>query len=260
MEKAQKTQHLAIWGFHPVREFAYTRPDALIEVVHIPKFGRKKRERSLIDLLHKKGIPVREVSRLAELGIPSGTVHQGIAAKVQRIWELDEEKCLNEVIKASVEHHTPILACDDITDPQNFGAILRGAVAMGVNLIVTQRRGSAPVTGTVAKASSGAIALCKIVYCENLRRFLTKCKEYSWKLVGLAPDAKQFVWQQDLNKKAILILGSEEKGLRKTIRSLCETLVSIPLEGSIQSLNVSQASGIVLYEALRQKKTGSPGP
>ncbi len=247
------------WGFHPVREFALNAPELLEKVIYLPSFGKKKREKGLLDLLRRKRVEAVAVERLIDFGIPQGVVHQGIGAFVRESWHLSEGEFLSNLTDAldglNAAHIGPIVVCDGITDPQNFGSVIRGAVAFGIRYIVCKSKGGAPVTGTVIKASSGAIAQVKIVVCGNIRRFLMELKAVGWRLIGLMPDREDCpVWGEDLSRFDIaFILGGEHKGVRRQLASLCDALVSIPMEGRLDSLNVAQANSVVLYEALRQR-------
>ncbi len=243
---------VTIWGFHPIREFAIHRPEALLEVGVIPTFGRKKRDKSILAILERRGVPVTRLDGLHVMGVPSQAVHQGIAALVKPVWNVEEGE-FKEIISKGELASSHIMALDEITDPHNFGAILRAAISFGITHIVVQRRSSAPVTGVVAKSSSGALAVARIIQSKRLRQILLYLKDNGWTIVGLDPNGDALLWDSDLTGQKVFVLGAEEKGLRKTIRGLCHTLCRIPLEGgTIQSLNVSQASAIVAYEATRQ--------
>ena len=243
---------MTIWGYHPVKEFVMHRPDAIEKIGVIPSFGRRRRDRGLLKVMEKKGVFVQKMPRLQGLGVPEQAVHQGIGAIVSRVWEMDEDAFRFFVREGGPESGL-MVACDEITDPHNFGAILRGAVSLGASCVITQSRGSAPVTGVVAKSSSGALAVIKIVQCKRLRHGLEFLKENGWRIIGLDPVAENIIWEEDFKDRVVFVLGSEEKGLRKTIKATCHALCRIPLLGTIHSLNVSQASGIVLYESLRQR-------
>ncbi len=245
-------QPVAIWGFHPIREFAIYRPEAFLEIGVIPSFGRKKRDRQLLSLLERRRVRVTRVDGLHGMGVPPQAVHQGIAALVRPVWRMEEREFRDKIVRGELDS-PHIMALDEITDPHNFGAILRAAISFGIIYIVVQRRSSAPVTGVVAKSSSGALAMARIIECKRLRQLLLHLDENGWTIVGLDPGGDELLWDADLKARRVFVLGAEEKGLRKTIQELCHMLCRIPMAGeTIQSLNVSQASAIVAYEATRQ--------
>jgi len=255
------SESIVIWGLHPVREFIESCPEAVERVYCLPSFGIRGQGKRFKSWLKARGVRAEEVKRLLDVGVSAGSIHQGIAAVVKKVWEVGQEEGLKVLTFSTSGAGGPVIACDGVTDPQNFGAIIRGAVALGAQYVLAQRRGSSPVTGAVVKASSGAVAMARILYVDNLIRFLSRLRQAGWTVLGLDPGAKRFIWQECLSgRDVVLVLGSEHKGLRKGIKMLCDDLLSIPLAGKVQSLNVSQAAGIVLYEWLRQKGAGSDTP
>jgi 23S rRNA (guanosine2251-2'-O)-methyltransferase len=146
-----------------------------------------------------------------------------------------------------------IVVLDGIEDPHNLGAILRTADAAGVHGVIRQSRRSAPLSGATAKASAGAVAHVRIADVVNIARAIDELKELNVWTVGLAADAPQRYDQIDLTVPTAFVVGSEGEGLRRLVREKCDWLASIPMHGHVDSLNVSVATGIVLYEALRQR-------
>ena len=146
-----------------------------------------------------------------------------------------------------------LLILDGIVDPRNLGALLRTAEAVGVGGVILPKRRSAPVSPVVEKAAAGAVAYLPVCQVENLARTLVALREAGYWLVGLAPNTQQTLYDVDLSGKIAILLGGEEKGLRSLTQSYCDFLVSIPMLGKIESLNVSVAGGIVLYEFVRRK-------
>ncbi len=148
------------------------------------------------------------------------------------------------------------LALDLIEDPRNLGAIVRGAVACGINGVIIQSRRSCGITSTVFSASAGAVAHIRVSEVPNIKNAINVFREEGFKVIGADSSGSELYWDVDYLPPSVIVMGSEGKGLRKTVKTLCDVVVKIPMEMNIASLNVSVASGIILYEAYRQIKYG----
>jgi 23S rRNA (guanosine2251-2'-O)-methyltransferase len=182
-----------------------------------------------------------------DLSAAAGTRdHQGVVAwaapyRYADAWEL-----------AASER--PLLVClDQVTDPHNLGAVCRTAEGVGATGVVVPAHGSVTVTPAVAKASAGAVEHLPVAVVPNLARYLQEIKRADLWIYGAAGDAPATLWQSDLRGGVVFVLGAEGRGLRPLVRRRCDALVSIPLEGNIESLNVSVASAVLLFEARRQR-------
>ena len=186
--------------------------------------------------------PERELSELA------GTRdHQGVAARVEPYRYADAYEL------AAVER--PLLAAlDRVTDPRNLGAVCRSAEGAGATGVVVPAHGSAVVTPAVARASAGAVEHLPIAVVTNLARYLQDVKGSELWVYGAAGDAQTTMWDADLAGGVVLVFGAEGRGLRPLVRRTCDMLVSIPLGGNVESLNVSVAASLLLYEARRQRR------
>jgi 23S rRNA (guanosine2251-2'-O)-methyltransferase len=172
--------------------------------------------------------------------------HQGVVAWVEPYRYADAYEL--------VRVERPLLIClDQVSDPHNLGAVARTAEAAGATGVVVPAHGSARVTPAVARASAGAIEHLPVAVVTNLARFLTEVKSGTLWVVGAAGDAPRSMWEADLAGGLALVFGAEGKGLRPLVRRTCDELVSIPLEGTVESLNVSVAAAVLLYEAKRQR-------
>jgi 23S rRNA (guanosine2251-2'-O)-methyltransferase len=172
--------------------------------------------------------------------------HQGVIAWVEPYRYADAYEL------ARVER--PLLIClDQVSDPHNLGAVARTAEAAGATGVVVPAHGSARVTPAVARSSAGAIEHVPVAVVTNLARYLTEVKSGELWVVGAAGDAPRSMWDADLSGGLALVFGAEGKGLRPLVRRTCDELVSIPLEGTVESLNVSVAAAVLLYEAKRQR-------
>ena len=188
--------------------------------------------------------PERELSEAA------GTRdHQGVLAWCEPYPYADADDLL------AVER--PLLAClDQVTDPRNLGAVARSAEGAGATGIVVPAHGSARVTPAVARASAGAVEHLPIAVVPNLARWLHEAKGADLWAFAAAPDAGQTLWQTDLTGGVALVFGAEGKGVRPLVRRACDGAIAIPLAGRVESLNVSVAAALVLFEARRQREEG----
>ena len=221
--------------------------------------------RKVARLLHARGAGARVdalIARAKELRIPvetsdpmhldrmaRGRVHQGVAAELQQL----AAYTLEEVI-ATADGPPLLVILDGIEDPQNVGAILRSADAAGVNGVVRQARHAARLDGAVAKASAGAVNHVQIATVVNIARTIEELKEQGIWTVGLDGSAAETYDEVDYTLPTAFVLGAEGDGLRRLVRETCDRLVRIPMMGEVESLNVSVAAGIVLFEAVRQRQ------
>jgi 23S rRNA (guanosine2251-2'-O)-methyltransferase len=240
---------MIVYGINPVLEAL--KADRVTALWFVP--GPNPRLRRLAEVARRKGVQVRlreadALDRLAE-----GGVHQGVVAEVSDRAELSVE----DLVRAG-SGPPLIVVLDGIEDPHNVGAILRTADAAGVHGVVRQLRRAAPLSGATAKASAGAVAHVRIADVVNIARTLEELKALHVWTVGLAGDAPQRYDQIDLTVPTAFVLGSEGTGLRRLVRESCDWVVSIPMFGHVESLNVSVAAGIVLYEARRQRALWRP--
>jgi 23S rRNA (guanosine2251-2'-O)-methyltransferase len=190
-------------------------------------------------------LEAKELDHLAQ-----GGSHQGVLARL-RAYPYASFSQLDEIIASELSPDR-ILILDSITDPRNFGAILRTAEAVGVRHIIIPKDRSVGITPVVYKASAGAISHLRVYRVTNLRRAISSLKAKGFWIVGLDADAKQDYASQQYPKKLGIVLGSEGRGIRPLISKQCDYLVRIPMKGKISSLNVSVAGAVLLYEVLRQ--------
>ncbi len=190
-------------------------------------------------------IPVQYKNRsFFDLLAGRGT-HQGVAASLLAF----PYDSLQNIVERNANL---LLILDGILDPRNLGALLRTAEAVGVGGVILPKRRSASLSPLVEKAAAGAVAYVPVCQVENLVRALAAIRETGYWLVGLAPDARQTLYDLDLSGKIALLLGGEEKGLRSLTRQKCDFLVTIPMLGKLESLNVSVAGAVALYEFVRR--------
>jgi len=236
-----------IYGINPVLEAL--RAGRVREL----RVGERADDRlkQLLALADAGGVPVRRV--------PSDTldresrrgVHQGVVAAIEEADDYSIEEIVSGASAAPL-----VVVLDGIEDPHNLGAILRTADAAGVDGVVIQSRRAASRGGVAAKASAGALAHVKIAEVVNIARAVDELKEAGVWTVGLAAEAPDSYNAIDLTLPTALVLGAEGAGLRRLVRERCDRLASIPMRGHVGSLNVSVAAGVVLFEAVRQRRMG----
>ncbi len=210
----------------------------------------------IYSLAKKNKVPVvrydkKKFSELENRVFPKGTKTQGIIAFVEQI----ETIGLNELIKISFQNmKQPVLIMlDGITDPQNLGTISRTALCAGVQGIILSRRNSAPITSIAIKASAGAIEHIPIAKVNNLLQALIELKKAGFWIIGTDNKADRIYTDDIYNSPVVLIFGSEGEGMKQSLKKQCDYLIRIPIYGEFDSLNVSVAAGIILYEIRRQK-------
>jgi 23S rRNA (guanosine2251-2'-O)-methyltransferase len=239
-----------IFGVLPVLE-ALRAGSRTVDKIFVAEGAHEKRLTEILDLARQRGIVVNRVPR-QKLNDVAGrdANHQGIAAQTASASYADADD-----ITDRAGENTLILILDGVEDPRNFGAILRTAECAGVNGVLIPERRSVGLTETVAKSSAGATEYVKVAKVANLNRTIVELKEKNIWIVGTSADAEMDHTEWDWSRPTALVLGSEGKGLHRLVAENCDVLVKIPMYGKIQSLNVSVAAGVILFEARRQRTT-----
>jgi 23S rRNA (guanosine2251-2'-O)-methyltransferase len=237
-----------LFGFHAVTVRLKTAPQSIVEL-HVASQRRDARMRQFVERANEAQVRLidSDDDRLYRL---AGTDrHQGVVA---RVTALALSHSLDDILDA-VTGMPLILVLDGITDPHNLGACLRVADGAGVSAVVAPKDHSVGLNATVAKVASGAADTVPYLMVTNLARTLVELKERDIRIIGTSDDAPKTIYQADLAGPVAMVLGAEGAGMRQLTRKTCDELVSIPMRGAVESLNVSVASGICLYEALRQR-------
>lgn len=206
------------------------------------------------DIARRAEVPLRRVTGQALEGVAGGVRHQGVVARYQGAPTLDDDD-LPGLIEA-VQGKALLLVLDGVTDPHNLGACLRSAAAADVTAVVIPKDKSAPVNATVRKTSSGAADRVAVVRATNLARCLRGIQQQGVWVYGLVGEPGPSLYDVDLKGNVALVLGSEGEGLRRLTREHCDGLCRIPMPGEMESLNVSVAAGVALFEAVRQRSRG----
>lgn len=237
-------------GLHTVSAVLKLQPER-VQTVWIEQHKNNTRTDECLTHARRLGISVQTIQRAKLDLLCEGTQHQGIAASCSATHLLEEQDILN-----LVNNSTPplVLILDEISDPHNLGACLRTADAAGVDAVILPQRHSAPLTPTVHKIASGASLTIKIHRTANLARCIDRIKKAGIWVYGAEGQAEHLIYQANLTVASAVVMGAEGQGLRRLTREKCDQLCALPMLGQVESLNVSVATGLFLYEAVRQRQ------
>jgi 23S rRNA (guanosine2251-2'-O)-methyltransferase len=237
-----------LFGFHAVTVRLKTAP-ASVREVHVDASRRDARMRQFVERAREAGVRIIDSDDARLAGLAGTHRHQGVVARVE---PLQRTHSLDDTLDA-VEGPPLVLVLDGVTDPHNLGACLRVADGAGAHAVVAPRDHAVGINATVAKVASGAAEPVPYFMVTNLARTLGEMKERDIVVVGTSDQASQSLYDADLRGPLALVLGAEGRGLRQLTARSCDRLVSLPMRGAVESLNVSVAAGICLYEAVRQR-------
>jgi 23S rRNA (guanosine2251-2'-O)-methyltransferase len=237
---------MLIYGINPVLE---ALRGGRVRRLRVGPRGDRRIDEALA-LAQASGIVVERTDGPALDRAARGGLHQGLVAEV----EAPRDYSLAELVAAAAPAAPLLIVLDGIEDPHNVGAILRTADAVGAHGVVRQARHAASLDGAAAKASAGAVTHVRIATVVNIARAIEELKDAGIWTVGLAAEGPDAYDSVDLTLPTALVLGAEGTGLRRLVRERCDRLVSIPMGGSVRSLNVSVAAGVTLFEAVRQRR------
>ena len=242
-----------IWGIHPVMELLQSGPGKIIELRFLKAGHAKVQE--LIGLAEQEGIPYHFAEQPFP-GTPEQATLQGVQARIKPV----STTSLSELLAACRQAARPalFLALDTIQDPHNFGAMIRSASAAGaVGVLYTKDR-SAPLSGTVAKVSAGAVSHLPLCPVTNMASALQQLKEAGFWIFGAEGRAEQTIYQAKFDGPVCLVIGGERNGIRPLVKKQCDFLVAIPMHSSLDSLNASVAAAVILFEIVRQQGAKTP--
>ena len=241
-----------VFGIHAVEALIENRAEAVMRLC-IQKGRNDEKIKILQELAQCRGISVEMMSKHDIEALVKGN-HQGVIAEVEPTIELDEADLHALTKQLAGKKQAPFfLVLDGVTDPHNLGACVRTANAAGVHAVIYPKDKSASLNATVRKVASGAADFTPMVAVTNLARTMKWMKECGIWLVGAAGESQQLMAAADFTGPLALVMGSEGSGMRRLTRENCDQLVKIPMSGQVESLNVSVATGILLYEAVRQR-------
>jgi 23S rRNA (guanosine2251-2'-O)-methyltransferase len=236
-------------GFHAVTARLRHAPES-IEALYVDGARRDGRMQQLLDRAQSAGVRVSisDGERLQRLA--AGSTHQGVVALCR---EVELARSLDDVLER-VDERTLLLLLDGVTDPRNLGACMRTAEAAGAQALIVPRDRSASLTPVVAAAAAGAAETLPLIAVTNLSRAMEEIRRAGAWIVGAAGEAERTVYEVDLTGPLAWVLGAEGQGMRRLTREKCDWLARIPLQGRTESLNVSVATGVCLFETLRQRQ------
>lgn len=245
-----KLEAETVYGMHALESALRHQPERVLEV-WVDTRRHDDKINNIISLAKKAGITVNRLPRHVLDERFADKRHQGVVARISP-GQAGTEQDLDSIL--GNESRPFILVLDGVQDPHNLGACLRSADAAGVNAVVVPRDRAAGLTATVRKVACGAAEHIPLIQVTNLARTLRQLKERGLWLIGLAGEGDQSIYECDLNGPIAIVMGAEGEGLRHLTKEHCDFLVRIPMSGSVESLNVSVATGISLFEAVRQRQ------
>lgn len=238
-----------LYGLHAMQSVLEQEPERVMEVM-VLKGRNDERLNNIVNQARRFGISVQFCQRKALDDKVNGEQHQGVVARAKPARVLDEADL--DTILAN-ESQPLLLVLDGITDPHNLGACLRTADGAGVNAVVVPKDKSASLNGTVRKVACGAAEVVPLIQVTNLSRTLKHLQDKGLWVVGTAGETDKMLYDVDLKGPTALVMGAEGKGMRRLTKETCDELVKLPMAGSVTSLNVSVATGVCLYEIVRQR-------
>lgn len=247
------TQSYIIHGLHSVRAAVRYDPSHVVEA-WLDRQYHGGRWYTLRRQLEALSCPLHVVDRRQLDKLTSGQVHQGVAIRYTGQPPQAEHE-LNALL-SGLDQEPLLLVLDQVQDPHNLGACLRTANGAGVHAVITPRDRAVGLTPTVHKVAAGAVQHIPLFQVTNLARTLRALREAGLWLIGTAEQAERTLYEADLTGPMVLVMGAEDAGLRRLTRECCDGLVRIPMQGAVGSLNVSVATGIALYEIMRQRTQG----
>ncbi|UTV27530.1 23S rRNA (guanosine(2251)-2'-O)-methyltransferase RlmB [Photobacterium atrarenae] len=240
-----------IFGIHAVKAVLASDPARFIEVF-VLKGRQDERLLPILNELQQLGITIQQAGRKALDDKVKGASHQGIVARVRPGKQYNEND-LEDVLAG--KDNPLLLVLDGVTDPHNLGACLRNADAAGAVAVIVPKDRSAQLNATASKVACGAAEVVPLIRVTNLARTLRSLQEQGIWVVGTAGEATHDVYQSKLTGPLAIVMGAEGEGMRRLTRETCDDLIKIPMAGTVSSLNVSVATGICLFEAVRQRQS-----
>ena len=240
-----------IFGLHAVKQILENAPETVLSA-SIQESIQSESVSSLRELLDKLGVSIQTVPRVALSRMVKNQNHQGILLEVQKKTKKTEHD-LDDILVQNQDANPLYLILDSIQDPHNLGACIRTADAVGVTAVIIPNDRAANINETVRKVASGAVENVVVINVVNLVRAIKKIKESGVWVVGTTGDAEQSIYALDLKIPTAIVMGGEGKGMRDSVQKECDYVASLPINGQVESLNVSVAAGVVLYEVIRQR-------
>lgn len=246
---------MIIIGKNPILETLRSNPKDLTKIIFMKNMKPEPRMKEILSLAKENGISIVSLHKFDfEKYFQRKDKKEGISQGIIGFMKDYEYTPLKDMLKKIEKVENPLLIIlDEITDPHNFGAIIRSSVCLGADGIIIPRHNSAEVNHTVIKTSSGAVNYIPIAMETNLNNVIKVLKQNAFTIVGTDIQAEKTTFEAKLNKAVCLIIGSEGKGIRVSLKSNCDELIRIPMAGGFNSLNASVSTAVFMYEIFRQK-------
>jgi len=243
-----------LYGLHSVAAVLENEPERILDIM-IAKGRDDERINSVVSLARKNGISVQFVHRKTLDEKSNGEQNQGLLARAKPARILNEADLDSILERVQSDAHTQpfFLVLDGVTDPHNLGACLRNADAAGVQAVIVPKDNAVGVTPVVRKVAVGAAETVPLIQVTNLTRTLKELQQKGLWVIGTAGEAEQLIYGSKIEGPTALVMGAEGKGMRRLTRETCDELVKLPMAGAVSSLNVSVATGICLFEIVRQR-------
>ncbi|MCG8379128.1 MAG: 23S rRNA (guanosine(2251)-2'-O)-methyltransferase RlmB [Proteobacteria bacterium] len=240
-----------IYGLHSVEQVLRSAPDSILNV-----WVQESIDSDSINAIREGfkalGLSIQTVPRSTLDKMTNNQNHQGVLLEVRKTAKKSEHN-LDEVLEQNKDTNPLYLILDSVQDPHNLGACIRTADAAGVTAVIIPKDRAAGINETVRKVASGAVENVAVINVVNLVRAIKKIKEAGVWVVGTAGNAEQSIYDLELKTPTAIVMGGEDKGMRDSVKKECDYIASIPIKGKIESLNVSVAAGVALYEVIRQR-------
>lgn len=245
-----KKSHELIYGIHAVESALRNQSENVLQVF-VQQGRNDNRIKKILDIAKNSGVSLQTISndKLKEK-CPKAR-HQGVVAEIRT--SKTNAVTLDEILEKET---VLLLILDEVQDPHNIGACLRTADAIGVDAVVVSKNRSPALTPVIRNVASGAAETVPYIMVSNIARALDKIKDSNVWVMGTSGDADQTIYDSSVNNRLALVMGSEGKGMRRLTREACDELISIPMQGSVESLNISVATAVCLYEIRRQQQAG----
>jgi 23S rRNA (guanosine2251-2'-O)-methyltransferase len=237
-----------IYGIHAVEAAIRNHPENVLQVF-VQQGRNDNRIKTLLDIAKNSGLSTQFISSEKLKEKCPGARHQGVAAEIRQ--QAASDLSLDDILG---REQLLLLVLDEVQDPHNIGACLRTADAAGVDAVIVSKNRSPALTSVIRNVASGAAETVPYIMVSNLARALDTLKEHNVWLIGTSGDAAQTIYDTKVNRRLALVMGSEGSGMRRLTREACDELVSIPMQGTVESLNISVATAVCLFEIRRQQQ------
>lgn len=246
-----------VYGINAVEQVLVSAPESILSAWYVSGRETDERIRRIIDQLKNYGVVAQNSRRATVENMAEGGVHQGIVLEIKPMPLLNEHDLADHLDRIAAQNEKPfLLVLDNVTDPRNLGAAMRSVWAAGAHAVIVPKDKSAQFSPAARKAASGAASAVPLYVVTNLARVLDQLNDREINIIGMDGAAEKDIFATDLTSPLAIVMGSEESGMRRLTREKCTAITKIPMAQGVESLNVSVAAGIALFEAVRQRKLG----